>query len=225
MTSDRIMKEIQKNSEIIGIAVSALMVLVSCVPLFQGFRFYKLTVTSYFFIIFLIRMFLFLWNNRTQGSADQHRQHAKLMFFSGILLLLAHVTFLIAIIFQMLIRQDTSLISSTLAFTVIYGEYAFLRVAFSIRSLATKRKEGLHAEMLAYMNWISALYTLALFTEHLLTLTEGSNLIWLKCLMISILGMIVFSLAMTMLIKSIRILFQKESTEKKQNVSNEGGFA
>ena len=133
------------------------------------------------------------------------------MLVSVAVLLLMHSITLIAVFYQLLIKEKTPLMASLKVLAIVYGVYAIVKIATSIRGIVVKQKINRYAETLSYLGWVSAVYTFCLFTNYLLIAEKADNLIWARYIVISVMGLTTIVLAFLMFKKAIRDLREESS--------------
>lgn len=192
--------------ELAGIASALIMTVVSYIPVLRTYEMQQLAIVVFFLTLFALKLCLFLWNRSVAGTEREAREQAKMMLVSAIVLLLMHATFLIAVLYQLLIKDTVPLMASTLILAIAYAVYTTGKVAVSIRSIVVKRKMNQYIETLSYLSWISAVYTLCLCTDYLLIAKDAYNYIWLKYIMISLMGLTNLILGLIMIRKAVKVL-------------------
>ena len=126
------------------------------------------------------------------------------MLVAAIILLLMHSTVLIAILYQLLVKEKTPLMASLKTLTIVYGVYTLVKIISSLRGMVAKKKMNKYQKTLSYLGWISAVYTLCLFTNYLLIAEKADNLTWARYIMISAMGLTTFVLGILMTVEAIQ---------------------
>ncbi len=188
--------------DLTGVVSSLIMAFVSYIPLLRESDLRQVAVVTFFFVMFALRLGLFVWNHKVAGTAKEDREQAKMMLVSSIVLLLMQATFLTAIVYQLLFKKGTPLMASQVILAIIYGVYALARIVLSIRRIIVRRKLNFYEETLSYIGWISALYALALFTNYILIAQKAYNYVWPRYIMVAVIGFTIFQLAIVMMIKA-----------------------
>ncbi|MCR4938742.1 MAG: hypothetical protein K5930_01375 [Treponemataceae bacterium] len=193
-------------SELCGIASSLILMLLSLIPIFQGGNIYQMSVILFFFMMFALRLWLFLWNRRVSGRAGEQKAQAKMMLVSAIILLLMHSQILLAVLYQLLVSDKIPVMASLQVLAIVYGTYAVGKLILSVRSYSVKRRMNKYAETLSYLGLLNAMYTLSLFTNYLLLARKAVEYNWPRYIMISLVGIMSFLLAIIMLVKAVKEL-------------------
>ncbi len=194
--------------EIMGIVSALLMALVSLIPALQAFDMRQMTVALFFLMLFGLKLLLFVWNRKAEGTYYEKREQAKMMLVSAIVLLLMHSVAIVAVLYQLLSSKKTPLMASLKVLAIVYGVYAIVKIATSIRGIVIKQKINRYSETLSYLGWVGAVYTICLFTNYLLITEKADYLIWARYIMISIMGLTTIVLAFLMFKKAIGDLRQ-----------------
>lgn len=206
ITTMREFVERHRLSELASIASSLVMAVVSYVPVYLGYDRHQLAVATFFAVLFVLRSVLFLWERRVEGTRREKREQAKMMLLSALVLLLMHSTFLIAVIYQLISKKDVPLMASAVALAITYGVYAIVKIALLVRRAIIGRDKNLYDKTLARIGWISAFYTLALFTNYLLINQHANDYVWPRYIMIAAVGLSTIVLGTKMLVTSISTL-------------------
>ncbi|MDO4539360.1 MAG: hypothetical protein Q4B54_14435 [Coriobacteriales bacterium] len=193
-------------SELGSIGSSLVMTIISYAPAWLENDPRQIAVAHVFLVFFELRLILFIWNLRTRGTENEVRSQAKMMIASAVTLILLHATILIAVRYQLLYKEGTPLMASTLPLAIAYGVYAFARIALSLRKLFSGARDNPYTESLAYISWISAFYSLTIFTNYLLITQHETDYTWLKNIMIGFVGLFTLQLAIVLLVKGVRML-------------------
>ncbi len=194
-------------SEQIGILSSLAMTVISLFPLIRSRDSSQAVPALFFGAIFVLRLVLYLWNLRVRDSEEAYPSRIRMMFTAGALLLIAHGGIQVTIIYQMIQRKTVPLMASRLTLAIVYGAYAFVRIVVSIYGLHTKKRVSLYHETLSYIGWITAVYSLALFTDYILIANGAPDTFkWPKYAMIAAMGVAVFSLSAKMIVKSLWLM-------------------
>ena len=188
--------------EILGIAVSLLMAIISYIPVFAARNMDQLSPSIFFFILFVLKLGLFIWNRYAVKNHTEVKSQALMMLFSSMVVLVLHSVILTAMCYQIFERKDTPVMASQLELALAYGTYATVKIAMSIRSLKKKKKINYYYETLTYMGWICALYTLTLFTDYILIVQGSDDYKWPRYLMIAVTGLVTLFDGLMMIIKS-----------------------
>lgn len=190
--------------ELAGIVSSLIMAIASYVPVFQLYDMRQLTIVIFFLMMFGLKLWLFLWNRQVDGTSRMKHEQAKMMLVAAIILLLMHSTVLIAILYQLLVKEKTPLMASLKTLTIVYGVYTLVKIISSLRGMVAKKKMNKYQKTLSYLGWISAVYTLCLFTNYLLIAEKADNLTWARYIMISAMGLTTFVLGILMTVEAIQ---------------------
>ena len=182
------------------------MAVISYIPIFQTADMRQLAVVLFFLTIFAIRLWLFLWNRKICGTNRESQEQSKMMLASAVIILLMHSTILIGVLFMLRLKEKTPLMASSIILAVTYGVFTFFKIVMSVRGIIMKRSMNQYLETLSYIGWISAVYTLSLFTDYILIAKGTDNCLWPRYLMVSAMGLTTFFLGIMMLVKSISAL-------------------
>lgn len=193
-------------SEVGGIITALFMAVISFFPVIMIYDFYQLSVALFFLVIFIIRLALFIWNQIVKGTRNQKTEQALMMLVTAIAFLLTNAIFLMALFYQLIIKDRIPFLGRYMILTVVYGIYAFGKIAISFYNMFTKRKQSMYHETLCNISWISAVYSLALFTNYLLIAKGMFNYTWPKYLMIAVMGFVTLLLSFIMVVKSLSVL-------------------
>ena len=104
------------------------------------------------------------------------------------------------------LKEKTPLMASSIILAVTYGVFTFFKIVMSVRGIIMKRRMNQYLETLSYIGWISAVYTLSLFTDYILIAKGTDNYLWPRYLMVSVMGLTTIILGILMLVKSISAL-------------------
>lgn len=193
-------------TDIAGIVASFVMALISLVPLVVNFELYQLAVVVFFVIIFALRLALFIWDMRVTFTPIEAREEAKMMLVTSIIMALMHSTCLIATVYQLILKDEIPFVARYKMLAIVYGAFAFGKIIISIVGMVRRKKSDLYFQTLSYIGWLSAIYTLTLFTNYILIANGALNYNWPKYIMIAVLGLTTISLSLVMLMKSTKAL-------------------
>lgn len=193
-------------TDLAGIVASFVMALISLVPLIVNFELYQLAVVVFFVIIFALRLVLFIWDTRVTFTPIEAHEEAKMMLVTSIVMALMHSTCLIATVYQLILQDEIPFVARYKMLAIVYGAFAFGKIILSMIGMIRRKKSDLYFQTLSYIGWLSAIYTMTLFTNYILIANGALDYNWPKYIMIAVLGLTTISLSFVMLVKSVRAL-------------------
>ena len=207
-------------SELTGIVTSFIMMVITFIPVITNDDEYQITVALFFLEMLLIRLILFIWYHKTKKSKRAKLLPAVMMLLTAIVVLLTRSIFISAVVYQLVVNHKYILSDYTLL-AIAYGIYTFGKIGLAVYGLIQKRKINPYMETLSYLGWISAVYTLALFTNYLILACSGDDLTWMKVCAVILMAITTIVLIVMMLVKSIKsILAYRRHQKQLQNKTN-----
>ena len=209
-------------SELTGIVTSFVMMVLTFIPVITRDDEYQLVVALFFLEMMVIRLALFIWYHKTKYSKRARLLPAVMMLLTAIVVLLTRSVFISAVIYQLAANHKYIFNDYTLL-AIAYGIYTLGKLSLAVYNLIQKRKINPYMEVLSYLGWISAVYTLALFTNYLILACGGEGLTWMKVGAIILMALTTIVLIVMMLVKSIKsILAYRKHQKQLRNQSKSG---
>ena len=193
-------------TDVAGIVASFVMMLISLVPLFVEYDVYQLAVAAFCIVIFGLRFVLLVWDTRVTFTPAEDREEAKMMLVTAIVMALMHSTCLIATVYELILRDGVPLVARHKTLAIAYGAFAFGKIIISVIGMIRRKESDLYFQTLSYIGWLSAIYTLSLFTNYIIIANGALNYNWPKYIMIAVMGLTTISLSLVMLVKSLKEL-------------------
>ena len=203
----RELNERYRLSEMFGIGGALVMALVSGIPLLRGIGdMRQLAIVALFLVLFALRLGLFQWNRKVEGTEEHEKAQAQMMMVSSIVLLCLHALFLAAIFYQLLSKSETPIMASSIILAITYGVYAFAKIIGLVYGMVKGWYKDLYSKIRMNLGWTMAVYTLALYTDYILTVQQAHELVWPRYVMIAAMGLVTIVLAPKMLTNAMRTL-------------------
>ena len=190
----------------IEIGFNLLFFVVSLIPALKAKEEHQISVALFFLVVALAEMLLFFWNLRAKKRGTLIKTQAAMLMVAGDILLLMHTLSIIAIMYEMRLKDETPLMASNLVFAIAYGVFAIWRLVIGvIRVVKSKRKDAYQIALFGFM-LICLVYTFALFVDYMLIVNNAAHLLWPRYIMIALMGATTIAQAIWMQVKSIQFL-------------------
>ncbi len=190
----------------IEIGFNFLFFVVSLIPALKAKEGHQISVALFFLVVTLAEMFLFFWNLRAKKRGCLIRTQAAMLIVAGDILLLMHTLSIIAIMYEMGLKDETPLMASNLVFAIAYGIFAILRLVIGVIRVVKSEKKDAYQMALSGFMLVCLVYTFALFVDYMLIVNKAADLRWPGYIMIALMGATTISLAIWMQVRAIRFL-------------------
>ena len=205
----------------IEIGFNLLFFVVSLIPALKAKKEHQISVALFFLVVALAEMFLFFWNLRAKKRGTLIKTQATILMVAGDILLLMHTLSIIAIMYEMRLKDETPLMASNLVFAIAYGIFAIWRLVIGvIRVVKSERKDAYQIALSGFM-LVCLVYTFALFVDYMLIVNNAADLLWPRYIMIALMGATTSAQAIWMQVKSIQFL--KHGWTEEHNHESDAG--
>lgn len=193
-------------AEWIEIGVNLLFFVVSLIPALKSKEENQISVALFFLVISLAEMFIFFWNLRAKKKGSINRAQAGMLMVTGDVLLLMHTLSIIAIMYEMRIKDETPLMASHLAITIMYGIFTIWRLVVGVIRVVKSEKKDAYQIALSGLMLVCLVYTFSLFVDYMLIVNTAVDYVWPRYIMVAVMGATTISLAIWMQVRAIYIL-------------------
>lgn len=194
-------------SEMIGIIAAFLMGVFSIMSFYVTKDWNMITSASFFFLMLAIRLVLFFWNLLTRHRSFAKLSQAVMMLVTAIVLYLIRVVLAVGIIWQMLGTELVAIFPFHTLMAVAYGLYTLGKFFFWIIGMKMNKENNRYTEVLSYLGWYSALYSVAHFIGCLFFAGVNVNSNLFFDIMFAVVLVSTVVLIILMLVKSIRSIY------------------
>ena len=190
----------------IEIGFNLLFFVVSLIPALKAEEEHQISVALFFLVVSLAEVFLFFWNLRAKKKGSVIKTQAAMLMVAGDILLLMHTLSIIAVMYEMRLKDETPLMASNLVFAIAYGIFAIWRLVIGVmRVVKSERKDAYQIALSGFM-LVCLVYTFALFVDYMLIVNNAADLLWPRYITIVLMGITTIALAIWMQVRSIRFL-------------------
>ena len=190
----------------IEIGFNLLFFFVFLIPALKAEEEHQISVALFFLVVSLAEMFLFFWNLRAKKKGSVIKTQAAMLMVAGDILLLMHTLSIIAVMYEMRLKDETPLMASNLVFAIVYGIFAIWRLVIGVmRVVKSERKDAYQIALSGFM-LVCLVYTFALFVDYMLIVNNAADLLWPRYITIALMGITTIALAIWMQVRSIRFL-------------------
>ena len=190
----------------IEIGSNLLFFVLSFIPALGSKEEHQMSVAMFFLVISIAELILYFWEHGPKKKGSTVRAQAGMLLVTGDILLLMQTVSIIAIMYEMRIKDDTPLMASNLFLAISYGIFAIWRMVTGIHRIIKNGKKDAYQAALSGVMMVCAVYTFSLFVDYMLIVNNAANYIWPRYFMIAYMGATTLLLAIWMQIKAINIL-------------------
>ena len=190
----------------IEIGANLLFFVLSFIPALDARDEHQMAVAMFFLVISIAELILYFWEYGPKKKGSTIKAQAGMLLVTGDILLLMHTVSIIAIMYEMRIKDDVPLMASNLALAIAYGVFAIWRLVTGISRILKNGKKDAYQAALSGVMMVCAIYTFSLFVDYMLIANSARNFVWPRYVMMAYMGATTVLLAIWMQIKAIHIL-------------------